>query len=100
MGTPELAPVSTGLGKYTSIFCTLKGSEKKYSAKDLRTMQDWIVRRQLNGTPGVAEINSFGGELKQYEVAIDPNRLRAMGISVTDIFNALERTTRILEVLI
>src|SRR5690606_9363289 len=61
-----------------------------YDAKDLRTMQDWIVRRQLSGTPGVAEINSFGGELKQYEVAIDPNRLRAMDVSVTDIFNALE----------
>ena len=57
-------------------------------------MQDWIVRRQLNGTPGVAEINSFGGELKQYEVAIDPNRLRAMGISVTDIFNALEKNNQ------
>ena len=48
-------------------------------------MQDWIVRRQLNGTPGVAEINSFGGELKQYEVAIDPNRLKAMGTSITEI---------------
>ncbi len=71
-----------------------KEARKKYSAKDLRTMQDWIVRRQLNGTPGVAEINSFGGELKQYEVAIDPNRLRAMGISVTDIFNALEKNNQ------
>lgn len=95
MGTPELAPVSTGLGEiYQYILHPKKGSEKKYSAKDLRTMQDWIVRRQLNGTPGVAEINSFGGELKQYEVAIDPNRLRAMGISVTDIFNALEKNNQ------
>jgi len=67
-----------------------KGSENKYNAKELRTMQDWIVRRQLNGTPGIAEINSFGGELKQYEVAVDPNRLRAMGVSITDIFNSLE----------
>jgi Cu/Ag efflux pump CusA len=63
-------------------------------------MQDWIVRRQLNGTPGVAEINSFGGELKQYEVAIDPNRLKAMGTSITEIFTALEKTIRIQEVLI
>ncbi|HFK5526129.1 TPA: CusA/CzcA family heavy metal efflux RND transporter [Elizabethkingia anophelis] len=95
VGTPELAPVSTGLGEiYQYILHPKKGSEKKYSAKDLRTMQDWIVRRQLNGTPGVAEINSFGGELKQYEVAIDPNRLRAMGISVTDIFNALEKNNQ------
>ncbi len=91
IGTPEMAPVSTGLGEvYQYILHPKKGSEKKYSSKDLRTMQDWIVRRQLNGTPGVAEINSFGGELKQYEVAIDPDRLKAMGISISDIFNALE----------
>ena len=91
IGTPELAPVSTGLGEvYQYILHPKPGSEGKYDAKELRTMQDWIVRRQLSGTPGVAEINSFGGELKQYEVAINPNRLRAMGVSVTDLFNALE----------
>ena len=90
VGSPEMAPVSTGLGEvYQYILHPKPGSENKYNAKDLRTLQDWIVRRQLSGTPGVAEINSFGGELKQYEVAIDPNRLRAMGVSVTDIFNAL-----------
>jgi cobalt-zinc-cadmium resistance protein CzcA len=91
IGTPELAPVSTGLGEvYQYILHPKKGSEKKYNAKDLRTMQDWIVARHLYGTPGIAEVNSFGGELKQYEVAVDPNRLRAMGIGVTDIFNALQ----------
>lgn len=91
IGTPQLAPVSTGLGEvYQYILHPKKGSENKYNAKELRTMQDWIVRRQLNGTPGIAEINSFGGELKQYEVAVDPNRLRAMGVSITDIFNSLE----------
>jgi len=95
VGTPELAPVSTGLGEvYQYILHPKKGSEKKYNAKDLRTMQDWIVRRQLNGTPGVAEINSFGGELKQYEVAIDPNRLKAMGTSITEIFTALEKNNQ------
>lgn len=95
VGTPELAPVSTGLGEvYQYILHPKKGSEKKYSSKDLRTMQDWIVRRQLNGTPGVAEVNSFGGELKQYEVAIDPNRLRAMGVSITDIFTILEKNNQ------
>lgn len=95
VGTPEMAPVSTGLGEvYQYILHPKKGSEKKYSSKDLRTMQDWIVRRQLNGTPGVAEINSFGGELKQYEVAINPNRLKAMGISITDIFTALEKNNQ------
>ncbi|KQT18623.1 acriflavine resistance protein B [Chryseobacterium sp. Leaf404] len=93
--TPEMAPVSTGLGEvYQYILHPKKGSEKKYSSKDLRTMQDWIIRRQLNGTPGVAEINSFGGELKQYEVAIDPNRLKAMGISITDVFTALEKNNQ------
>lgn len=95
VGTPELAPVSTGLGEvYQYILHPKKGSEKKYNAKELRTMQDWIVRRQLNGTPGVAEINSFGGELKQYEVGIDPNRLKAMGISISDLFTALEKNNQ------
>ncbi|WP_083997308.1 CusA/CzcA family heavy metal efflux RND transporter [Chryseobacterium angstadtii] len=95
VGTPELAPVSTGLGEvYQYILHPKKGSEKKYSAKELRTMQDWIVRRQLNGTPGVAEINSFGGELKQYEVGVNPDRLKAMGVSISDIFTALEKNNQ------
>lgn len=95
IGKPELAPVSTGLGEvYQYILHPQKGSENKYDAKDLRTMQDWIVARQLNGTKGVAEINSFGGELKQYEVAINPNRLKAMDVSITDIFNALEKNNQ------
>ncbi len=95
IGTPELAPVSTGLGEvYQYIIHPRKGSEDKYTPSDLRTMQDWIVRRQLNGTPGIAEVNSFGGELKQYEVAVDPRRLRAMGVTVTDVFNALEQNNQ------
>ncbi len=94
-GTPELAPVSTGLGEvYQYILHPKKGSENKYGPKELRTMQDWIVRRQLNGTPGIAEVNSFGGQVKQYEVAVDPNRLKAMGVSITDIFTALEKNNR------
>lgn len=95
IGTPELAPVSTGLGEvYQYIIHPKKGSEKKYDAKALRTMQDWIVARQLYGTSGIAEVNSFGGELKQYEVAINPNRLRAMGVSVSEVFNALEKNNQ------
>ncbi len=58
---------------------------------DLRTLQDWIVARQLYGTPGVAEVNSFGGMLKQYEVALNPDRLKAMNVSVTEVFTALEK---------
>lgn len=95
IGTPELAPVSTGLGEvYQYIIHPKAGSEGKYPASELRTMQDWIVRRQLNGTPGIAEVNSFGGELKQYEVAVNPQRLRSMGVTVTDIFNALEQNNQ------
>ncbi len=95
IGTPELAPVSTGLGEvYQYILHPKKGSEHKYNAKDLRTMQDWIVARQLNGTKGIAEVNSFGGELKQYEVAVNPNQLRAMGVSIADIFDALEKNNQ------
>ncbi len=92
IGTPELAPVSTGLGEiYQYIIHPKKGSEDKYTAMDLRTMQDWIVARQLYGTPGIAEVNSFGGQLKQYEVAINPDRLLAMGITIPEIFTALEK---------
>ncbi len=95
LGTHELAPVSTGLGEvYQYIIRPTKESEHKYTAKDLREMQEWIVSRQLYGTPGVAEVNSFGGELKQYEVAVYPYRLKAMGISITDIFNALEQNNQ------
>lgn len=95
IGIPELAPVSTGLGEvYQYIIHPKKGSEHKYNAKDLRTMQDWIVARQLNGTPGIAEINSFGGQLKQYEVSVDPNRLRAMGVSIPEIYTALEKNNQ------
>lgn len=91
IGTPEMAPVSTGLGEvYQYIIHPKKGSEGKYNARDLRTMQDWIVARQLYGTPGIAEVNSFGGQLKQYEVAVNPDRLRAMAVSIPDIFTALE----------
>lgn len=92
VGTPELAPVSTGLGEvYQYIIHPKKGSESKYTAMDLRTMQDWIVARQLYGTAGIAEVNSFGGELKQYEVAVNPDRLVAMGITIPEIFTALEK---------
>lgn len=92
IGTPELAPVSTGLGEiYQYIIHPKPGSEKKYTAMDLRTMQDWIVARQLYGTAGIAEVNSFGGQLKQYEVAVNPDRLLAMNISIPEIFTALEK---------
>lgn len=92
IGTPELAPVSTGLGEiYQYVIHPKKGAEDKYTAMDLRTMQDWIVARQLYGTLGVAEVNSFGGLLKQYEVAVNPIRLKAMNVTIPEIFTALEK---------
>ncbi len=95
IGSPEMAPVSTGLGEvYQYIIHPKKGSEHKYDAKELRTLQDWIVARQLYGTPGIAEVNSFGGELKQYEVAVNPDKLRALGVSIPEIFTALEKNNQ------
>lgn len=90
-GTPEMAPISTGLGEILHYRVEpLPGYENRYTATDLRTIQDWIVKRQLAGIPGVVEINSFGGFLKQYEVALFPERLRSFGIGIQEVFQALE----------
>ncbi|MBV6429277.1 MAG: Cobalt-zinc-cadmium resistance protein CzcA [Haliscomenobacter sp.] len=90
-GTPEMAPISTGLGEILHYRIEpLPGYEHRYSPADLRTIQDWIVKRQLAGIPGVVEINSFGGLLKQYEVALSPERLRSFGIGIQEVFAALE----------
>ncbi|HEY5967964.1 MAG TPA: CusA/CzcA family heavy metal efflux RND transporter, partial [Chitinophagaceae bacterium] len=92
VGKPEMAPVTTGLGEiYQYVIHPKKGSEQKYSAMDLRTMQDWIVARQLSGIPGVAEVTGFGGISKQYEVAVSPDRLKAMNVTIPEIFTALQR---------
>ena len=91
MAIPELAPVSTGLGEiYQYLLRPKPGYEGQYTAMDLRTIQEWIVRREMLGTPGVADINSYGGQLKQYEVSINPERLRSMNLTLTDVFEALE----------
>lgn len=88
----ELAPVSSGLGEiYQYRLAVGRGFEEKYSPMELRTIQDWVVRRQMLGTPGVADINSYGGFVKQYEIAINPERLRSMDLTLTDIFQALEK---------
>ncbi|RYE58801.1 MAG: CusA/CzcA family heavy metal efflux RND transporter [Sphingobacteriales bacterium] len=95
LGKPEMAPMTTGLGEiYQYIIHPKKGSESKYSAMDLRTFQDWIVSRQLYGIAGVAEITGFGGISKQYEVAINPNKLKSLGITIPDVFNALEKNNQ------
>jgi heavy metal efflux system protein len=88
----ELAPISSGLGEiYQYRLAVEKGFEKKYNTMELRTLQDWVVRREMLGTPGVADINSYGGFVKQYEIALNPERLRGMNLTLTDIFDALER---------
>ncbi|MBE2209916.1 MAG: efflux RND transporter permease subunit [Saprospiraceae bacterium] len=90
-GTPEMAPISTGLGEILHYRVEpMPGYENRYTATDLRTIQDWIVKRQLSGIPGVVEINSFGGFLKQYEVALSPERLRSFGLGIQEVFQALE----------
>ena len=68
-----------------------KGYEGKYDVTELRTIQDWIVRRQLLGTAGVADISSFGGKLKQYEIAVETAKLNSYNLSISDLFTALEK---------
>ena len=95
-GSPEMGPISTGLGEiYQYILDTRPGYESRYTAMELRTIQDWIVKRQLSGIPGVVEVNTWGGELKQYEIAIDPQQLQALEISMTEVFNALENNNSV-----
>lgn len=90
-GEPELAPISTGLGEiYQYVVFPKKGYEEKYDATQLRTIQDWIIKPQLIGTPGVAEVNTLGGNLKQYEIAVQPDKLKGMNTTITEIFDALE----------
>ena len=90
LGTPEMMPITTGLGEiYQYILKVAPGYEEKYDAMELRTIQDWMVKRQLSGIPGIVEINSFGGYLKQYEVAVDPDALFSLNITIGEVFEAL-----------
>jgi cobalt-zinc-cadmium resistance protein CzcA len=95
IGTPELGPVSTGLGEiYQYVVRQKDGYENKFNETDLRTIQDWIVRRQLLGVKGVAEVSSFGGKLKQYSIEVDPNKLLSYNITINDVFKALENNNQ------
>ena len=92
MGETSLAPITTGLGEiYQYVIHAKKGYEQKYSAMDLRTLQDWVVRPQLAGTEGLAEVSGWGGYLKQYEVAVDNDRLNALNVTIPEVFTALEK---------
>ncbi|TLP77258.1 CusA/CzcA family heavy metal efflux RND transporter [Maribacter sp. ACAM166] len=90
-GTPQMGPITTGLGEiYQYVLEVTPEYKDEYSVTDLRTIQDWIVRRQLSGIPGVVEVNTWGGFLKQYEVAINTEKLNAMNITSSDVFKAVE----------
>ena len=87
-GKPFMGPVSTGLGEiYQYVIDVAPKYKDQYSLSDVRTIQDWVVKRQLSGIPGVVEVNTWGGYLKTYQVAVNPERLRSMDISVFDVFN-------------
>lgn len=95
-GTPFMGPISTGLGEiYQYVIDVKPGFEDKYSITDLRTIQDWVVRRQLAGISGVVEINTWGGFLKQYEVAINPDRLKGMNINPASVYEVLSKNNSI-----
>lgn len=95
LGTPEMMPITTGLGEiYQYVLKVEPGYEDKYDAMELRTIQDWIVKRQLSGIPGIVEINSFGGYLKQYEVAVDPDALYSLNITIGEVFSALSKNNQ------
>lgn len=95
-GQPFMGPITTGLGEiYQYIVDVEPGYENQYSITDLRTIQDWIVRRQLSGIEGVVEVNTWGGFLKQYEVSINPERLKGMRIDLSDVYLALQENNSI-----
>lgn len=95
-GKPSMGPITTGLGEiYQYVIEVDSGHRNDYSLADIRTIQDWVVKRQLSGIPGVVEVNTWGGYLKQYEVAINPGKLRSLNISITQVFSALEHNNSI-----
>lgn len=95
LGVPQLMPITTGLGEIYQYTLEVEPRFKdKYSITDLRTVQDWIVKRQLSGIPGIVEISSFGGYLKQYEVAVNPDKMRSVNITISEVFDALEKNNQ------
>jgi len=95
IGMPEMGPITTGLGEiYQYVVRAKKGYEQKYDVTELRTIQDWYVRRQLLGVQGVAEVSSFGGKVKQYEISINPSQLHALNLGIDDVFTALEQNNQ------
>lgn len=95
-GSPEMGPISTGLGEIFQYVIDVEPEyQNNYDITDLRTIQDWVVRRQLSGIEGVVDVNTWGGFLKQYEVAINPERLKGMQIDLSEVFHAIEKNNSI-----
>lgn len=95
-GQPFMGPISTGLGEiYQYVIDVKPGYEDRYSITDLRTIQDWVVRRNLSGIEGVIEVNTWGGFLKEYEVAINPERLKAMNVNLAQVYEVLAKNNSI-----
>ena len=95
LGEPFMAPISTGLGEiYQYTIEVEPGYDTVYNDMQLRTIQDWIIKRQMAMTPGVVEVNSFGGHKKQFEVAVNPDKLKSMGLSISDVFIALKENNQ------
>src|SRR5947209_10393236 len=86
--TPTLGPDATGVGQV--FWYTLESD--RMNLRDLRTLQDWFVRYQLNSVPGVAEVASVGGYVQQYQIDVDPNRLRAYNMPLSMVVEAVERS--------
>ena len=89
MGTPELGPIATGMSEIYQFEVRSKPGFK-YSLSELRSMLDWQIAFQLRSVQGVVEVNTFGGELKTYEIQVDPAQLQNYGISFADVFKALD----------
>lgn len=94
-GKPTMGPISTGLGEIYQYTLEVEDEYKnEYSSTDLRSFQDWIIRRQMSLVPGVVEVNAFGGKIKQYEVAVQPEELKAIGMSIAEVFSALQQNNQ------
>ncbi|WP_242009167.1 efflux RND transporter permease subunit [Robertkochia solimangrovi] len=95
-GEPFMGPITTGLGEIFQYVIDVDPEYRdRYSITELRSIQDWLIKRQLSGIPGVVEVNTWGGNLKQYEVAIDPVQLRNLGISLNEVYETLKRNNSI-----
>lgn len=92
LGEPQMGPIISGLGEiYQWVVTTKPGYDTAYSKMELRSIQDWIIKRQMAGIDGVVEINSWGGYLKEYEVAVNPDKLKSMDITISDVYDALHK---------